>query len=287
MKKNIAIVSTEKHLLIREIIDFLSQKSIHVEVIPLSDASFLLSENGVRSSLESYDLVYLDRGMEDWQHFESQFLALDSCENLREKIVNKPISYLKAHDKITSSILMRSAGLPMVTTHICYSIESALKFALLHGAVISKPPMGFNGDGIIVFKGENPPIDRLSKQLLENGSLYLQKFLHSKQPRDLRIQMIDGEVAAYFERHLNSNVEFPICNIDQGARPEFVAPDKNAVLLAKKAMQVLDLQIGGVDLLFGPNDELVVSEVNPESTTASWMPQFGFKLSEYLAKRIE
>ncbi len=87
-----------------------------------------------------------------------------------------------------------------------------------------------------------------------------QAFVRSSQGRDVRVQVVGGQVVAAMER-VSKTGDFR-ANVTNGAVAREWVPTDAQASLAVRACDMLGLDFGGVDLLFGPEDEPVICEVN-------------------------
>jgi RimK family alpha-L-glutamate ligase len=280
----ICVITNEKHLLIHELEQHAAIAGVCVDILPLSQLQAMVLSGVVTANLEEYRVVYLDRGEESWANFGFQFLFLDSLLKNGLRIINKPIAYMRAHDKVATTMELVRHGLPTADSIVCYDVAAALDKVKRWPVAISKPPLGYNGIGITVFETDAAPESVLAAQLESQGVLYIQEYIRCTRPRDIRIQVVDGQAVAVLERISQSTDKYPLCNIDQGAKPSFGEVSSEAIDLALTAAKVFDLDVVGVDLLVDDNSQYFISELNPESTTAPWMPQFGEALAKLLLR---
>ncbi len=89
--------------------------------------------------------------------------------------------------------------------------------------------------------------------------LLFQKFIQSSYGRDLRLEVVGGEVVATMLRTHTSDFR---ANITNGGKMSAYTPDSKAVTLAVNVCKALQLDFAGVDLLFGEQDEPILCEVN-------------------------
>ena len=100
-------------------------------------------------------------------------------------------------------------------------------------------------------------------QLLEETApkpLIFQEFISSSFGRDMRIQVVGGEVVASMLRFSGSE-DFR-ANLSIGGKMQGYEPSSDENALAISCCKALNLDFGGVDLLFGPNGSPIVCEVN-------------------------
>lgn len=86
-----------------------------------------------------------------------------------------------------------------------------------------------------------------------------QEFIESSRGRDIRVNIVGGEIVAAMYRH--SETDFR-ANITNGGVAEVIELTDAQKELAIKAADAVGAVFAGVDLLFGENEEPLVCEVN-------------------------
>jgi RimK family alpha-L-glutamate ligase len=131
-------------------------------------------------------------------------------------------------------------------------------FERLAGDVVVKPLFGAMGNGMVRVE-DRDVAHRVFRALeLERTVYYVQQTVLPPDRRDLRVLVVDGEVAGAMERVSDSWR----ANIARGARPRAVELEQAERDTAVAAAAALEADIAGVDLLVAPGGEPVVVEVN-------------------------
>lgn len=86
-----------------------------------------------------------------------------------------------------------------------------------------------------------------------------QAFIASSRGRDIRVNVVGGQVVAAMYRH--SETDFR-ANITNGGKAEIVELTDAQIDIALRAAKSVGADFAGVDLLFGENEEPLVCEVN-------------------------
>ncbi|MBO1911010.1 hypothetical protein J4G37_40245, partial [Microvirga sp. 3-52] len=86
-----------------------------------------------------------------------------------------------------------------------------------------------------------------------------QQFIESSRGRDIRVNIVGGEIVAAMYRH--SETDFR-ANITNGGVAEVIELTEAQKALAIRAADAVGAEFAGVDLLFGENEEPLVCEVN-------------------------
>jgi len=194
---------------------------------------------------------------------EQVILRLDILHALRESgvpIYNDAKAIERTVDKGMTSLLLHRAGLPTPATWVCESVETTRailerEWAAGH-TMVCKPLFGSQGEGIIKLQ----PQDGMPDLESFKGVAYLQRF----NPRwtgiscDFRVFVNGGKVDSAMARYGKDWIN----NVAQGARCEAIVPTGDLELLAERAVEVLDMDYAGVDLIRGQDGHLQILEVN-------------------------
>lgn len=86
-----------------------------------------------------------------------------------------------------------------------------------------------------------------------------QEFIECSSGRDIRINMVGNTPVASMMRIHDTDFR---ANITNGGRMKCYTPNEAQIQMAQKVMEVLKLDFGGVDILFGEGDEPILCEVN-------------------------
>ncbi len=86
-----------------------------------------------------------------------------------------------------------------------------------------------------------------------------QKFIATSRGRDIRVNIVGGEIVAAMYRH--SETDFR-ANITNGGVATVIELTEQQKALAIQAAHAVGAEFAGVDLLFGDNEEPLVCEVN-------------------------
>lgn len=86
-----------------------------------------------------------------------------------------------------------------------------------------------------------------------------QKYIGSSKGRDIRIYIVAGQAVAAMERYNPNDFR---SNIASGGKGRKISPPAGFTEAATEACSLLGLDFGGVDLLYGPDGEPIICEVN-------------------------
>lgn len=111
----------------------------------------------------------------------------------------------------------------------------------------------------------------------------LQEFISASRGRDIRINVVGGTPVACMYRY--SETDFR-ANVSAGGRMKPYVPSEAQIETAVKACQVLGLDFGGVDLLFGENEEPILCEVNSNAHIKNILDCTGVNVAEAILAYI-
>ncbi len=111
----------------------------------------------------------------------------------------------------------------------------------------------------------------------------LQEFIESSCGRDIRINVVGHKAIVSMLRENPNDFR---SNITNGGSGKAYTPKPEYISLAEEASRALNLDFAGVDVMFGPNDEPIICEVNSNPQFASTKDATGVDLSEYIADHV-
>lgn len=206
---------------------------------------------------------------------------------------------LTAHDlcwdKVASSERLLARGVPVPDTLITHSAEEAHDFIARHEQAILKAPRSSGGEGhLVVFIDDEGTIAgevrgrryvleldaEATRHRLQDGILswappfYLQRLIAGvgrggvlRPPQILRAYIVDGRVLFWTERY-RERFQRPsdfILNVELGAKYRFLqGTSGEALKLAARAAEVLDVRVGVVDIVRAGSDGPYVLEVDSD-----------------------
>ena len=112
----------------------------------------------------------------------------------------------------------------------------------------------------------------------------MQEFISSSFGRDLRINVVgDSAVSCMLRYSVNGDFR---SNISIGGQAGCYDPTPAQTELAVSASRALGLDFAGVDVLFGPDDEPLICEVNSNCHFKSSLECTGVDMSTYIIRHI-
>ncbi len=111
----------------------------------------------------------------------------------------------------------------------------------------------------------------------------MQEYIASSKGKDIRINVVGNKAIVSMLRENKNDFRSNISNGGIGTKFE---PKQEFIDLALKATKALGLDFAGVDVMFGPNDEPIICELNSNPQFASTLQYTGVNLAEVIADYI-
>lgn len=164
------------------------------------------------------------------------------------------------HSKAISYARLSKEGIPVPRSLIFF--EKADKESITDTFAypfVVKPDTGTGGAGVALIRTE-AELDAYMDKLISGSTYIAQEYIATSKGRDLRVVMLGGEKLFAMQRTAGNPDEFR-SNVHVGGTAKEVEIDENTLALCKKIAGLYDLDLLGIDLLFG-EDGFVVTEVN-------------------------
>ena len=195
--------------------------------------------------------------------FEAVTLRLGILHALRERGVmvwNDARAIERCVDKSMTSFLLARAGIATPPSWAVGSYDQAsaiVRTETKAAALVLKPLFGSQGRGLRLIR---KPDDLPPPQEVAGGVYYLQRFVGVKRSgyHDFRLLVIRGRVIAAMQRHSTNW----ITNVKRGGRPVPALINDDLGELAVRAATAVGADLTGVDILYGPDRQPTVLEVN-------------------------
>lgn len=204
-----------------------------------------------------------------FNHHDHSYFSLAIVRQLERMgclVYNKAETIEMVRDKLHTHQVLAEKGIASPVTmlakfpvdeNMMEIIEKTLGFP-----VVIKTLRGALGVGVFLIDNAKAFKDQMDLigQTAPDVQLILQKFVESSKGRDLRLFVVDGEVIASMERRAKEG-DFK-ANYSGGGSVHKFEPDRAAIDLAVKTAKALDIQIGGIDLLFLKEGGYTICEAN-------------------------
>lgn len=211
------------------------------------------------------DVVYPYFNHNDHSYFSLAIVR--QLERMGCLIYNNAETIEMVRDKLHTHQVLAESGIASPTTmlakfpvdeNMVSLIETTLGFP-----VVVKTLRGALGVGVFLIedaKAFKNQMDLIGQTAAPDVQLIFQEFVEASKGRDLRLFVVDGEVIAAMERRAKEG-DFK-ANYSAGGSVHQFTPDRQAVELAIRTARALDIQIGGIDLLFLKGGGYTICEAN-------------------------
>lgn len=202
-------------------------------------------------------VVFLDKDILLAKYLKNAGIPVFNDPSVIEICDNKAHQYLE----------LAKAGVPMPLTIIAPKVYP--EFTILHTGyyeqvlqtlqlpMIIKEAHGSFGQRVYLIETREQFFDKVEE--LKGIEYVFQQFIHSSRGRDIRVNVVGGQVVACMHRQSATDFRANITN--GGTATEIILTERQKEV-AIHAAAALNAEFAGVDLLFGENEEPLVCEVN-------------------------
>jgi ribosomal protein S6--L-glutamate ligase len=180
-------------------------------------------------------------------------------EMMGMQVFNSSSSILDAKNKLKTAQILAHYNIPVPKTVVVrwsQYVDDAVK--LVGGMpVIVKTPFGSYGQGVTIVESKRGLKSTLDWK--ENIMYMIQEFVKYSKGQDIRVFVVGGKIVGTMMRKARKG-EFR-SNIELGGKSSIVEITEEEKDIALRAVQALDLDYGGVDLIRSKNGPVVL-EVN-------------------------
>lgn len=184
-------------------------------------------------------------------------------ERLGVHVFNRASVIETVRDKLHTHQILAESGIDTPDTMLAkFPVDIDLIEKTIGFPVVVKTLNGALGIGVFLLESRSAFQDLMDLVGETNPNLQLifQKFVSVSKGRDLRLVVVDGEVVAAMERRAQDG-GFK-ANYSSGASVHEFIPDQEAIDIALKTAEVLNIDIGGIDLLFKEGGGYTICEAN-------------------------
>lgn len=207
-----------------------------------------------------------------WGHYNEVFEGISRrLISLGARSINDIDAKRVVCSKLSTALVLEQAGIPQAKTMLVTSATPAgLVVKTVGLPAVLKPSDGAQGEGVVLLKTEDEVAEYLSR-LPECGgrAVLAQEYIAAAKGKDIRVTMIDYQVANVIQRVADNPDEFR-SNVHLGGHIRDYALDEDTVKLCEKIARVVGLRLCGIDLL-ETGDGYAVGEVN---CTPGMAPEF-------------
>jgi tetrahydromethanopterin:alpha-L-glutamate ligase len=163
-------------------------------------------------------------------------------------VFSKPLSIARLLDRLSCTVTLASAGIPMPPTEVTENVRSGVAAVKRFGDVVVKGLYSTKGRGMLLLSARDPELEeKLSAfQAAENPVLYIQKRLELPG-RDLGVMFLGGQYLGSYARVKGGSAWNT--TIHSGGHYESHEPSTAVIELARRAQALFDLDFTGVDVV--------------------------------------
>jgi ribosomal protein S6--L-glutamate ligase len=200
------------------------------------------------------DLCRLDGLMVKKISVEYSPNTLDRLELLRVaeaagvRVFSPAENMLRLIDRLSCTVTLRNAAIPMPPTRITESIDLAMDTVRQFGSAVFKPLFSTKARGMCVIDADQPDAtirDAILDFQQHNPMMYMQQKI-DLPGRDLGMVFLGGEYLGTYARVSQS--ESWNTTINSGGRYEAFAPDEDIIELARRAQAPFNMDFTTVDV---------------------------------------
>ncbi len=201
-----------------------------------------------------------------YNHIDQSYFSLAivrQLERLGVHVFNGAATIERVRDKLHAHQILAQSGIDTPDTMLAkFPVDIELVEKTIGFPVVVKTLNGALGIGVFLLESQSAFKDlmELVGETNPNLQLIFQKFVSVSKGRDLRLFVVNGEVIAAMERRAKDG-GFK-ANYSSGASVHMFEPDQEAIDIAVKTAEALDIQVGGIDLLFKENGGYTICEAN-------------------------
>ena len=243
------------------------KKDITVKIIKPGQFDLLVKQgdrdtvliDGVKVPLPDYVFPYFNHN----DHGYFSLAIARQLERLGVKVINGADVIETVRDKLHTHQILAQSGIDTPDTMLAkFPVNIQLIEDTIGFPVVVKTLNGALGIGVFLIENEGALRDlmELVGETNPNLQLIFQKFVSVSKGRDLRLLVVDGQVIAAMERRAQDG-GFK-ANYSSGASVHEFVPDEEATTIALETAKALNIDIGGIDLLFKEDGGYTICEAN-------------------------
>jgi tetrahydromethanopterin:alpha-L-glutamate ligase len=217
--------------------------------------------------------------------------TLDRLELLRMaqaqgvKIFSQPQRIMRLIDRLSCTVSLRNAGLPMPETVVTESVKEAVDTVKKFSAAVFKPLYSTKARGMTIIN-HSDPIDKIEQEIIafqkQNPMMYIQKKVNLPG-RDLGMVFLGGEYLGTYAR-VNQSGAWNT-TINSGGRYEAHSPNQEIISIARQAQDIFKMDFTTVDVAETDNGPIIF-EVSAFGGFQGALDGIGIKAAELYADYV-
>ncbi|MBS0013088.1 MAG: GAK system ATP-grasp enzyme [Desulfobacterales bacterium] len=169
-------------------------------------------------------------------------------------VFSSPERLIRVVDRLSCTVTMKTAGIPMPPTTITEDIEAAIKAVNAYGLAIVKPLYTSKARGMLLLESGPDTASALEAYQKDHSVFYIQKKIHIKE-HDLGIAFLGGQYLTTYARKKNNDAWNTTTR--SGGTYAAVDPSDGVIALAEKAQALFGLDFTCVDIALTEKGPLV------------------------------
>jgi ribosomal protein S6--L-glutamate ligase len=163
-------------------------------------------------------------------------------------VFSKPESILRLLDRLSCTVTLVAAGIPMPATVITESVQGACDAVKRFERAVFKPLFSTKARGMVLLDAGEPDLAEQVEEFrsLGNSVMYIQKFL-KPQERDYGAMFLGGEHVGSYARVRGGNAWNTTIHSGGKYQPATLVPEW--IELARRAQALFNLDLTSVDLV--------------------------------------
>jgi ribosomal protein S6--L-glutamate ligase len=181
-------------------------------------------------------------------HMLDRLEILRYIEERGVPVFSKPLSILRLLDRLSCTVTLAGAGIPMPPTEITENTKLAVAAVQRFGRAIVKGLYSTKARGMLLLSADDPELEAklTAFRAADNPVMYIQKML--KLPgRDLGIMFLGGQFLGAYARVKASDAWNT--TIHSGGHYEAYEPSPQIIELSHRAQALFNLDFTGVDVV--------------------------------------
>ena len=274
-----SFMNTEKFKNLYQMLsDAFNKRGVSLEIKTASDISL---EVGKKINDKPEFAIFWDKDIYLAQRLEQQGFKLFNSAKAVELCDNKILMYqelAKSNVRIPRTFIA-----PKTFEGLNYSkrdfVNNVIKEIGL--PLVIKEAYGSFGEQVYLantLEEANKIIDQIGYK-----DFLMQEYIATSKGRDIRINVVGNKAIVSMLRENKNDFRSNISNGGTGFKFE---PKQEYLDLAVRASKALGLDFAGVDVMFGPNDEPIICELNSNPQFASTLQYTGINLAQVIADYI-
>lgn len=188
-------------------------------------------------------------------HMLDRLEVLNHLNHKGLRFFSNPLNIKKAVDRLTCTIELSKASIPMPETIVTESEKEALQAVQQFGKAVLKPLFTSKARGMkVVENGPDAPAQIKVFKEANNPVMYIQKMMNL-QGKDLGIVFLGGRYIATYARVIQNSSWATTTHFGGSYTP--YSPSDEIIALAQKAQSVFDLDFTCVDVAITPEGPIV------------------------------